>query len=371
MNFNSFGFTSFNLPLLRELNPMVVQGDNTSLIGLIVIVAIIIGVIAIGGRAQGGKSSKRSKNSGKFKKSTFRKQAAAMGLNKVQLNTLENLMERYRVPNPYLLFTHPKNLDQLLQHGMNDIETQVSSDKIKDSQKLTLFRIKQKVERNSNKAGSVKATKQLQPGQKIVINPQTGGKYPVKVLTNLKDAIGVQIPDSPTGQVRLNKGIPVKVFFWKNNGQGFSFMSKILGYTKIRGNTALLLKHTNMVKEAQQRRFRRKELNRPTYCYPVRVITTGVGKAKKKKAFVESKNGSLGTILEVSSGGCSIKTTYPLKRGELIKIDFETYKGNPVSGYGKVVSMTKVRPMGGIMHVQFTRLSQKFMNRINSFVYEM
>ena len=172
-----------------------------------------------------------------------------MGLNKVQINTLENLMERYPVPNPYLLFSNPNTLDKLLQNGMEDIESQVSSEKIKESQKLTLFRVKQAVERNSNRSGSVKATKQLKAGQKIVLTPQTGGKYPVKLLTNLRDAISVNIPEDPTGQVRLKKGVPVKVFFWKTNGQGFSFMSKILGYTKIRGNTALLLKHSNSVKK--------------------------------------------------------------------------------------------------------------------------
>ncbi len=361
-----------NFPLLRELNPLVVEGDNKALIGVIAIVAILIGVIIIGGKtSQTGSSGRKSGKNGKFKKSTFRKQAISYGLNKVQLSTLENLIERHPVPNPNILFSNANVLDKLLQNGMDNIDTQVSNEKVKESQKLTLFRIKQKIERNSNKTLGLRATKQLKPSQKIVINPETGGKYPVKILTNLKDAIGVQVPVNQTGQqTRVKKGTKVNVFFWKSNGQGFSFASKILGYTKIRGETSLLLKHSNTVKEAQQRKFRRKDLNRPCYFYPVRILTTGVGKNKTKKAFVESKNSSLGTILEVSAGGCSVKTTYPLRRGELIKIEFETYKRNSVSGFGKVVGFTRLRPVGGIMHIQYTRLSQKFMNRINSFVYD-
>ena len=366
-------FPPFHFPLLREVSPLVVQGDNRALIGVIIFVGIVIAFIVIGGRssAGGGSSGSSNRSSGTGRKLSLKKQGAALGLNKVHINTLENLLERHPVPNSVTLFSNPAILDRLLQLGLEDIEHQVSTEAVKESQKQTIFRIKQIVERNSHRVVSLKATKQLKPGQKIVINPETGGKYAAKIVTNLRDSIGLELPvDGAGSPVRLRKGVRCQVFFWKSNGQGFSFPSKVLGYTKIRGTDSLLLKHSNTVKEAQQRRFRRKELNKPCYFYPVRIMTTGVGKKQVKKAFIESTRGSLGTILEVSAGGCSLRTTYPLSRGELIKIDFETVKGSPISGYGKVVGFTKQKPVGGIMHIQFTRFSQKHLNRINSFVYE-
>ena len=101
------------------------------------------------------------------------------------------------------------------------------------------------------------------------------------------------------------------------------------------------------------------------------MITTGSGKNQTKKAFVETKRGSLGTVIEVSAGGCSVRATRPLSTGALIKMDFETQRGSPVSSYGKVVHAHPAGLEGQIMHVMFTRLSRKNLNSINAFVYEL
>ena len=56
--------------------------------------------------------------------------------------------------------------------------------------------------------------------------------------------------------------------------------------------------------------------------------------------------------------------------GGLIKIDFETNRGVPVTSYGKVVGMRREEIMGYIMNIMFTRVSRKNLNSINAFVYE-
>jgi len=294
-----------------------------------------------------------------------------MGMTKVQVNTLENMIARHPIANPNLLFINPASLDRLLKQGMDDIDNQVSSDKVKESQKLTLFRIKQAVERNGQKRTPLKATRDLKPGQQMVLTPAGKTKYTSRIISNLKDAIGVETPLDAAGvQTRWKKGMEVNAYFWRANGQGFSFSTKVLGYTKIRNTMCVLLRHSNNVKESQQRRFRRKELDRPTYFYPVRIIKSGIGKNQVKKAFVETQNGSLGTILEVSAGGCSIKTNYPLAKGQLVKVEFETSRGQAVKSFGKVVNFRKGVPMGGTMHIQFTRMSQGHLNNINSYIYQ-
>lgn len=64
-----------------------------------------------------------------------------------------------------------------------------------------------------------------------------------------------------------------------------------------------------------------------------------------------------------------MRSSYPLNRGELLKIEFETEKRQKVTVFGKVMGMTKSYPTGGIMHIMFTRVSRSHMNRINSFIY--
>jgi len=170
--------------------------------------------------------------------------------------------------------------------------------------------------------------------------------------------------------VRWQKWSPVHVFFWKSNGEGYSFESKITGYNSLKGVSAVFLQHSNKIAKAKQRKYRRRELDRPCYFYPVRVMVAGSGKNQTKKAFVETKRGSLGTVIEISAGGCSIRAARALPTGALIKVDFETYRGKPVSSYGKVVNTHKAGAEGQVMHIMFTRLSRNNLNHINEFVYD-
>ena len=252
-----------------------------------------------------------------------------------------------------------------------EIEHQPTTPQSREAQKLALYRIKQKIERNSNVKQGVSSTKQVKLGQRIAISPEGGGRYQSVITSNLRDMLGMQIPfDSNNKQLRWKKGTKVKTFFWRKNGQGFSFASKVIGYNVVRGIPSLFLQHSNSVKQAQQRRFRRKEINKPTYFYPVRIITTGVGRNQKKKAMVETRNNSLGTILEISAGGCSIRSNKPLGAGQLLKIEFETGVKQGVFAFGKVKNIRKIKPMGGIMHIMFTKVSRQYLNRINSFIYD-
>jgi c-di-GMP-binding flagellar brake protein YcgR len=361
------------LPLAQNYDSLVVTPDESTVyIGLGIVGFFIVALIIAGARGNKSGRSGRSSGSGKVNKRGFRKRALAIGLSKVQISTLENLMRTHPGSNPHQIFSNQALLDRLLQQGMQDIDEQVASDAVKESQKLTLFRIKQIIERNGVRKTVLKSTKDLKPGQNLVLTPADKQKYQTKIVSNLKDAIGIETPVDTAGvQTRWQKGMPVEVYFWRSNGQGFSFTSKVLGYTRIRNTMCVLLKHSAGIKESQQRRFRRKELDRPSYFYPVRILTSGIGKKQVKKAFVESKSGALGTIMEVSAGGCSLKTNYPLKKGDLIKVEFETARGQSVKSFGKVVNFRKAPPYGGIMHIQFTRMSQSHLNNINSYVYQL
>ena len=84
---------------------------------------------------------------------------------------------------------------------------------------------------------------------------------------------------------------------------------------------------------------------------------------------VDPKKNALGTLLEVSSGGCSIKTNQPLKQGDLIRIQFEAERRNQVVAFGKVKAVQKQKPVGSLMHIQFTRLSKQNLIKINTYIY--
>ncbi|MBN1686939.1 MAG: PilZ domain-containing protein [Spirochaetales bacterium] len=338
---------------------------------MILVAALFAALIVVGIITNRRAATKKAGGTGKFRKGTFKRRAARLGLSKVQIKALEFVIDRYKVRNPYSLLTNSPQLDMYLKKAIQGIDEQVSQDQTKEAQKLTLYRIKQIVERNSERSGGFSNSRQLQINQNVALTTESGAQFKSRVLSVLRDAVAVEVPVDETGaQVRWRKWSPLTVFFWKGNGEGYSFESKITGYNTLKGSAAAFLQHSNKITKAKQRQYRRRELDRPCYFYPVRIITAGSGKNQTKKAFVETKRGSLGTVIEVSAGGCSIRATRGLATGALIKVDFETFRGNPVSSYGKVVNAHKDETEGQVMHVMFTKLSRSNLNNINSFVYD-
>lgn len=364
--------------LLLTTIPTLKKSNTTSIyVGIGLFVAFIVFII-ISGRSTSASPTRRTSSSrsssgrgGKYNKRAFRRRAASMGFTKPEIRTLEYLIKLYKVKYPYNLLRNTDTLNSTLRKAIARVEEDIASPNVKEGQKLILYRIKQKVELNSEKKEIMTGTKQLKPGQKLHISTPGGVRYPSMVTSNLNNYLGAKIPTDEHGnQIRWRKGTKVLVFFWKSNGQGYSFDSKVSGYNNIRGVPSLFLQHSKSIHQAQQRRFRRKQLDKPAYMYAIRIVTTGFGKNQQRKAVVDSKSGALATILDLSAGGCSLRSTYPLGPGELMKLEFETFHGQKVYAFGKVKSIAKLKPVGAIMHVQFTKVTRENINKINAFIYD-
>ena len=352
------------------------QSSTSITVGIIVFFVFII-LLIISGRSSGSGSKSGSgrssgSRSGRYNKRAFRKRAIEMGLSKPETRTLEYLIKTYKVTDTYNLLRNSKTLNTTLKKALNRLEEDITPQNIKEGQKLLLYRIKQKIERNSEKKQLMTGTKQLTPGQKLHLSTPGRTRYESQVSSNLKDYLGVKIPrDDHGNQIRWKKWTKIQVFFWKNNGQGYSFSSKVSGYNNIKGVPSLFLQHSRSIQQAQQRKYRRKPLGKPAYFYPIRIITSGYGRNQKRKAIVDSSTGVLGTIIEISSGGCSMRASYPLAAGELLKIEFEAVDGEKIIVFGKNKSIKRIKPMGAVMHIMFTKVSQKNINSINSYIYDL
>ncbi|WP_319561820.1 PilZ domain-containing protein [Marispirochaeta sp.] len=311
-----------------------------------------------------------SGGSRKLSKRAFYIRAKSLGLSHPQIRTVQNLIKRFQPANPNNILYNSSQLDSLLRRGIQSIDGLSASDQQKENQKLQLYRIKQTIERNVSRKSQFSSTKQLRAGMQIVLSPEQGGRFQSKLLTNLKGSLAVSVPlDAGGRQIRWKRWTKLQVFFWRSNGQGFSFATKINGYGKVRATDAVLLNHTSAITQAQQRKYRRRSIERPAYFFPVRILTDGLGKEAKKRAYVETNRRTLATMLDISGGGCSIRTSRPLGKGELIKVEFETDHRAKISFYGKVMHSRKARPFGGVMHIMFTRISKRNLNSINAYIY--
>lgn len=358
--------------LLQTPLPTLQQGNTTSTIiavgvfGLFILFLIIAGA---SGNNRSGTSGTYTQRNKKFNKRKFRHHATSRGLSRGEIQLLENMVRRFRIQSPFALLNNGAILDSTLKKSLKEVEESPMDPDEREAQKLTLYRIKQKIERSTRGVKAPDSSRQLKMGQTLSI-AVNDVRYQCKITSNLQKSFGVTVPKDRSGtEIRWKKWTKVEVFFWRSNGQSFSFSTKILGYNMIRGIPSIFLQHTNSIKEARQRRYRRKSMERPAYFYPIRIVSTGLGKNSTRKAIVDSTRGTLATILDISAGGCSLRSSYPLGRSELMKMEFETSQQQKVTVFGKVVGMDKMSPPGGIMHVMFTRISRSNMNRINSYIY--
>lgn len=356
-------------PILLQVQVQLPQHNSTAII--VVVVVVLIAAVFFIVNAQRHSTSRSAGRSQKFTRGRFRRMAHAIGLNQVQAKTLENLVLKYRPSAPMSIFSSGRALDVLLTKAISEIKQQTQSDSVKEAHINTIYRIKQAIETKSGSRQSVQSSNQLRVGQEISITTENKTRYSSRVTGKLRNVLAAEIPRDEVGnQVRWNKWTPVEIFFAKGGGKGFAFQTKVLGYNNVKGTDSVLVQHSNSVNAAAQRKFRRKDIDRPAYFYAIQVMTIGSGRNAKKQAVPQTK-GALGTMIDVSAGGCAVKSTFPLPRGSLVKLEFETERRRQVAVYGKVRHVRKAEPMGGVMHIMFTRISSKNLNRINSYVYEI
>jgi c-di-GMP-binding flagellar brake protein YcgR len=166
------------------------------------------------------------------------------------------------------------------------------------------------------------------------------------------------------------RGTKLSVYFWRENDAGYSFPSKVLGYDTVKGVACVLIQHGKALRREQRRRARRKPIMRACFYYPIRITEVGHGRNVEKKATVELQLRALGTVVDLSAGGCAIQAMSPFEPGALVMIEFDIDKKAPIRSFGKVKRVRRLKGRGGIMHVMFTRVTRQYLNRIRSFVYD-
>ena len=314
----------------------------------------------------GGSSKPVSPRAGRKK---FRKHSKKLGLTQLQVRLLEDIAKRYKVPSPINFFTNPKIFNTTMKKAIVDYENGSYAPQVRESYKMALFNVKQKLDRYSGIKKSFNTTRQLKNGLNITLVSDSKIRYQSHIVANLKDSVCVSLPQQPDGNfIRWKKWQPLEVSFWEKGDKGFAFKTKVMGYSNVKNETCIMLQHSNSLSQSQQRRYPRKALGKHCYFFKINIMTIGRGKTKQKKAVLADAKGRLGNILEISAGGCSIKSANSLQKGELIKINLDMNQ-KKMGILGKIVNTRREGLGTTIMHIQFTTISRTNMNSIHTFVY--
>lgn len=301
----------------------------------------------------------------RYSRHLFRRTGKSMGLTPVQVETLERLVEVTKVRQPFLVFSSPSLLDDVLRRGLYSIEAnRAASDEEREARKSVIFGIKQAIERNARRGTVLRSTHLVKPGQVLAVGTEAGGRFQSRVVSNMKDFLTILAPAADGA--RWPRGTPVDIYFWREGDAGYTFRSKVLGYDTVKGFSCVLVQHSTTLRKEQRRKARRKQLMRACFYYPVRINDAG----GERRAVIEHTLRGLGTVVDLSTGGCAIQTLSPYEPGRLVMVEFDIERKTPIRAFGKVRGVRRQGARGGVMHVMYTRVTRQYLNRICEFVYD-
>jgi c-di-GMP-binding flagellar brake protein YcgR len=242
----------------------------------------------------------------------------------------------------------------------------------KEFRKSIIYGIKQTIEANSDQSKIISSTLSLPINTEVKIRGSDGHSYVSYITSNMQSMVGMETP--PVKGDRDNphpwpKGEELSIMFIRSGTDVYAYKTKVLGYKNVRGVLSVFTEHGRNLKQIQKRHAKRKEIGRPAVLYLVNIVETKVKRKMVRQAVVNNAKSLLGSLQDISAGGCALTAKNVVPKGSLVKIDFETIRGKPVTVYGKVRGMTP-QPRSKTLHVQFTNVSRKNMNTIRDFVYE-
>jgi len=332
--------------------------------GVVIAAVFVLNAVKKNSTASGNKASGGGSTisvSGLFSGIALRRIAGNIGLDHEQTKMLDFVFKTDEVTDMEKSINTPALLDRHFKRAYRVIEQSASSDEEAQHRLSVLFSTRNMLD--NNVSGDMVSTRQLSDDSSlIIINGKE--KYKVTVFSAKGENLVVECPKNALGSpVKITKGSKVNALLFTKNNKGFSFETRVAGYSNAHGSTSLLLTHSNQLKFLSQRRFRRKQTS--IDCSINLVYVEGSG---KKQRMIVDKRHLAGNIADISVGGCSIKTKAPIDVGAKLKVEFVNGKIT-VAALGQVLRTNRTGT-AEIIHAKFLRVSRKSMNTINVFVYE-
>jgi hypothetical protein len=278
---------------------------------------------------------------------------------------LEFVLRNNGVTDPERSLNSPNLLDRHFKRAYRTIERTSASQDEMNNQLAILFATRNIIE-NSLGTTTTTSTRQIQENVAAVLAIEDTN-YPVRVISSRGDSLIIENPITSEGTpLRLPRGSKVSLSFFTKSSKGFVVESRVLGSSETASGPVLLLVHSGQIKRLSKRRFRRRQTVINTSFYYVHVEE--IGRKQEKKMIVDRHKFS-GNILDISIGGCSIKTTVPVNSGQRLKIEFTREDNSIVVALGEVLRTNRTG-VSTIIHVKFLKVPRKSLNSINAMVYE-
>lgn len=301
----------------------------------------------------------------KFSAIALHRIAGNLGLDREQTKMLEFVLRCDGVSDPMRSLNSPTMLDRHFKKAYRVIESTSTSEDEMNSKLSALFSTRNVIETSAGNTTTT-STRQIPDNAAAVLTVEESN-YPIRVVSSRGDSLVVQNPLSSTGEpLRLPRGSKATLAFYTKSSKGFTVESRVLGHAETPEGPVLQLVHSGQIKRLSNRRFRRRQTVIATAFY---IVNMDASDGKKSTKMVVDKRRFVGSILDISIGGCSIKTVAPVSAGQRLKIEFTREDNSVVAALGEVLRTNRTGT-NIILHIKFLKVPRKSLNKINAMVYE-
>jgi len=331
-------------------------------IGVIVIALILLNVFKDKLQPKAGGKHLATTGPRRFSGFTLHRLTNDMGFNREQVKMLDYVLRSGSVNDPERVLNNPALIDRHFKRTYRLIERTSSSEEELNERLSVLFAARNIIEAHFQNSSDTTSSRHI-PEKTPAVLTIDRVNYPVKVLSSKGDTLIVENPQRSAGSlIHPASGSQASLALYTKSAKAFSIDTRILGRTETADGPALQLAHSGQIKKLSARRFRRLQV----------IIETGfflVYKDEKTQKMIVDKRRNAGKIMDISIGGCSIKTSASVNQGQRLKVEFLHNDGSTIAALGEVLRASR-NGVNTIIHIHFLKVPRRSSNSINAMVYE-
>ena len=330
-------------------------------IAIVAIGMIILNVIKNKYKPKAGDKHLSTGGARNFSGLTLHRLTSDMGLDREQIQLLDYVMRSGGVNRPELFLNNPNLVDKHFKRAYRLIERTSANEEELNDRLSVLFSTRNVIDANSKGVTATSSRKIPEKVQMVLTIDKVN--YLVHVISSRGDTLVVECPKRTAGSVlRPAKGSKASLAFFSKSSKGYLIETRVLGSTDTVEGPALQLAHSGQIKRLTARHFPRRQIIIDTGFFFVQVDS------QTKKSIVDKRRCS-GKIMDISAGGCSIKTNVPVNTGQRVKVEFIHNDNSVIAALGEVLRTSR-NGVNTIMHIKFLKVPRRSLNKINAMVYE-
>jgi c-di-GMP-binding flagellar brake protein YcgR len=286
------------------------------------------------------------------------------GFSLQEIDLLRRLAVKANLEDPSSLFWSQHQLDlcirSLVRGETGEGKTPADQNFLS---KLYDYRKKIEMEKPRIKRG-ITSSQQIGESQELRILVTGVGVFRSRVIKNVSSYITISRPQSEKAPAGFSwTGMPISVYFWRNDDAGYVFDSEVLDEVFSRGISALKIAHAESLVRTQKRKSIRIKTHKPAFLYLV--------SGDEEPGKIEVIPGLKCFLEDLSESGCAVTIGGKAAEGLRVKVQF-ALEDVPISMIGTVRSIEyKQDSNRSLLHIQGDEMPLDARNRILGEVFGM